>query len=465
MNRQPKPLPASPLRMIKLCDNRLHLFLRLGCQNWFYRWHFHGKYHTKSARTHDLKKARSIAQKAYQEHCNKNLESTGVARLSWDNAVRGVLNSIKNTSDNISTSKLRDYTIKLNVLGEFFRDIPLSEINSSMIDRYLDWRKNSYRPPKAHFHGVGGKKGMTPTNKTISRDFDALRRVLQYAVAEGAITEAPAFPKLQKLANPRDWFEESEVKHLFKTGVQWINDAPTTKHQEKRKYCVAYAAFLLGTGIRVDECFGVTYGDVTPIPDDPKNILIDVRHGKMSNRMQPSQIVGLGRARLSFELQCKANPQRKPEDRLFPYNPCASLEELLSKAELLYDKKGRKRTAKNLRHSFIMDRLRAEVPIFALAKNCRTSVAMIEKFYGSHFTPRMSAATITGRKSQEEEQRRVQEQTRYMEERKQLMELRKDLRRMIAPKQELGDPYWTKWDEFLMGEKDDTDEELWGNTN
>lgn len=49
--------------------------------------------------------------------------------------------------------------------------------------------------------------------------------------------------------------------------------------------------------------------------------------------------------------------------------------------DLRFDREGKRRSAYSLRHSYICFRLMEGAYIYEVAKNCRTSVEMIEKFY------------------------------------------------------------------------------------
>jgi hypothetical protein len=53
---------------------------------------------------------------------------------------------------------------------------------------------------------------------------------------------------------------------------------------------------------------------------------------------------------------------------------------LLDKSELKLDRDGNRRTAYSLRHTYICMRLIEGADIYQIAKNCGTSVEMIEKF-------------------------------------------------------------------------------------
>ena len=67
---------------------------------------------------------------------------------------------------------------------------------------------------------------------------------------------------------------------------------------------------------------------------------------------------------------------------------------LLYELGLRVDREGRRCTAYSLRHTYICLRLMEGADIYQVAKNCRTSVEMIETFYAAHIKDRLDAAAI-----------------------------------------------------------------------
>ena len=61
------------------------------------------------------------------------------------------------------------------------------------------------------------------------------------------------------------------------------------------------------------------------------------------------------------------------------------------------DRDGKPRTAYSLRHTYICFRLMEGADIYQIAKNCRTSVEMIEKFYAAHIKTLLDASAINVR--------------------------------------------------------------------
>jgi integrase len=89
----------------------------------------------------------------------------------------------------------------------------------------------------------------------------------------------------------------------------------------------------------------------------------------------------------------------QPNDRIFGKTQRELFNTILGELNLKFDRDGNRRTAYSLRHSYICMRLMEGADIYQIAKNCRTSVEMIEKFYASHIKNTLDAAAINVRKS------------------------------------------------------------------
>jgi integrase len=87
-----------------------------------------------------------------------------------------------------------------------------------------------------------------------------------------------------------------------------------------------------------------------------------------------------------------------PEDHVFPGDQVKLFNRILDKAKLKTDRDGNKRTAYSLRHTYICMRLMEGADIYQIAKNCRTSVEMIEKFYAAHIKNTLDATAINVRR-------------------------------------------------------------------
>jgi len=81
-------------------------------------------------------------------------------------------------------------------------------------------------------------------------------------------------------------------------------------------------------------------------------------------------------------------------DRLFPLDHRNLLNRILVEQSLKLDREGRPRSAYSLRHTYICLRLMNGANIYQIAKNCRTSVAMLENYYATHISTRIDTARL-----------------------------------------------------------------------
>jgi integrase len=96
-------------------------------------------------------------------------------------------------------------------------------------------------------------------------------------------------------------------------------------------------------------------------------------------------------------------------DLVFPRKPRELLNSILDETKLKKDRDGRPRTAYSLRHTYICFRLMEGADIYQIAKNCRTSVEMIEKFYATHIKTTLDAASINVRKGVIQRERKARQ--------------------------------------------------------
>jgi hypothetical protein len=71
---------------------------------------------------------------------------------------------------------------------------------------------------------------------------------------------------------------------------------------------------------------------------------------------------------------------------------------VLDEQGLKADREGLRRSAYSLRHTYICLRLMEGADIYQIAKNCRTSVEMIEKFYAAHIKNMIDASAVNVRR-------------------------------------------------------------------
>ena len=87
-----------------------------------------------------------------------------------------------------------------------------------------------------------------------------------------------------------------------------------------------------------------------------------------------------------------------PADLVFPRSHHILFNTILDEEGLKVDRDDQVRTFYSLRHTYISLRLMEGADIYQIAKNCRTSVEMIERHYAAHIKNMLDAAAINVRK-------------------------------------------------------------------
>ncbi len=373
--------------VLKLRDGRLHLFRQPKSQNYFWRTFIDGKYLTRTTKTSNLALAKSLAENAYDKLHFTAVTPEGTRGHAWSVCEAGLIKSLQ--VDETRPSRLTSHRVKLKILRLFFETRIVESIRTKDIEDYIVWRKTVFKPSRENYH-----KGMV-ANKTLAADLLTLRQVLKFAKREQFIALVPDFPTISIIPHAKGWFTNDEWTNLRKVAMRWVTETDRPAEQQARQYVYDYMLFLVHTGMRVDEALCVRFDDVAPDPEDTKLCFITIRGGKLSYRMKPTECIGMVGAVNAIQRQRDARPDHLPADLVFPKNPRAQLHELLVLADLHKDERGERRTAKNFRHTFIMFRLLQGVDVFKLAKNCRTSVKMIEAHYGSYINARLSKKELT----------------------------------------------------------------------
>ncbi len=172
-----------------------------------------------------------------------------------------------------------------------------------------------------------------------------------------------------------------EYKSLYEATRKNMKEAQGTQREHVAEQLHDKILFMANTGIRPDEANWLEYRDVEIVQDDAtgETILeIEVR-GKRGVEYCKSTT---GAVR-PFERMVERN-QPEPTDRLFPVDHKKQFNRILDELGLKLDRNGNRRTLYSLRHSYISFRLLEGAGIYQIAKNCRTSVEMIEKYYAVH---------------------------------------------------------------------------------
>lgn len=267
-------------------------------------------------------------------------------------------------------------------LVPFFGELGLSEVTAGKIQEYRVMR---------HQSALAGKP---PAKNTIHQEIVTLRQVLKTAIRHGWLTHLPdmsmPYRHAEKVSH-RAWFSADEYKQLYTATRDRVERHNGGRYQWHAEQLHDYVLFMANTGLRPDEANRLQYRDVEIVEDEETDeviLLIQVR-GKRGVGYCKST----ANAVHPFERLLKRNLPN-PDDLIFPGNHVMMFNKILEEQKLKFDREGSRRTAYSLRHTYICLRLMEGADIYQIAKNCRTSVEMIERYYASHIATSISAAAI-----------------------------------------------------------------------
>lgn len=307
----------------------------------------------------------------YKEKIKNKPKSEGmtfkdVAQLVLDDLEKDKTSSKKSVTN--YKSKIKKFT------EEFFKEIPISEIDNKKLDEYVAWRKIS----------LGEKK-----ESSISKHIIALRMVFNKALDLGI----PLRIRLEKMKNDGIKGERRssisyEEYHLISDKIIERMSKSNLKNKE-RVYGLLHDAmdFILCTGIRPGkELHSIRWKDIkVTIEDGVPKISVQLQKAKTKPR---NSVVSIHFISVLHSL-AKQQPNRKGDDYVFSLEDGKPIsDEYLGRkfSEILESlniktKGDNKYTLYSLRHSFITWHAFKETNFLSLAIQCGTSLEMIQKFY------------------------------------------------------------------------------------
>lgn len=290
-------------------------------------------------------------------------------------------------------------------LEPFFGDLPLSEVTAGRIQEYRVHRVTQPdRLPPARYK-VGDREFIgkprpwkRPSRQTLHNEIVCLRQVLKTANRKGWIAALPDMTTPYRASGKishRAWFSPEEYKRLYQATRERARNPKKERWRAECEQLHDYVLFMVNTGLRPDEAQRLQFRDVTVVVDTDtgERILeIEVRgkRGVGYCKSMPGAVVPFQRTRK------RKNGQ--PSDLVFGPVQRELLNAILQELDLKKDREGNARTAYSLRHTYICLRLMEGADIYQVAKNCRTSVEMIEKYYASHIKNTLDASAINVRK-------------------------------------------------------------------
>jgi integrase len=288
----------------------------------------------------------------------------------------------------------------------FFGNMVLPEITSGKVNEY---RIRRLEESKA-------LRGKPLAHNTMHQEIVTLRQIFKTALRHGWIDHLPDLSEPYRSSpkiSHRAWFSPEEYKQLYEATRKRALDPKQPRFRWEAEQLHDYVLFATNTGLRPDEAMRLQFRDVMVVEDQGSGqtiLEIEVR-GKRGvgyckstagavhpfERLKARKRPDGGPGRSGSRTASIANGEWHepgPTDLLFPKWPRDLFNAILDEEKLRTDRDGRPRTAYSLRHTYICLCLLEGADIYQIAKNCRTSVEMIEKYYASHLKTRLDASAI-----------------------------------------------------------------------
>ncbi len=371
-----------------LMGGRLHVYKRDDSRYWQCATYLNGRNHRTSTRAESLEQAKDFAEDWFLnlkvKHRAGDLRHGRGFKQAAEQFMREYEVITQGQRSPIYVKGHRD-RIRLHLMP-FFGDKSLHQITPGMVQEYRIFRTQN------------GRGGKAPARSTMHQEIVCLRQILKTAHRHGWIQHVPDLSPPYKTSGKvvhRAWFSPAEYKQLYEATRRRAKNPPKKRWRWSCEQLHDFVLFMANTGLRPDEALRLEHRDVAVVEDiaSGERILeIEVRgkRGVGYCKSMPGAV-------LPYQRLVERN-KPKPMDRLFPKFQRQLFNTILDEEQLKIDRDGQRRTAYSLRHTYISMRLMEGADIYQIAKNCRTSVEMIETFYASHIKNVLDASSINVRK-------------------------------------------------------------------
>lgn len=379
----------------------------------------------KSLKVGNRHDAELLAEDIYYELIQKSRRGLSLSKKSFKNVAESFLEDLskKVTVDSKLSPVLQRYKPALfkqkqhiirKYLITYFAAKVIQDITDFDVEDYKNWRKTywltGHGSQSSHVeyerNGRVVKRQKTnrehrePNWNTVNKELSALRQIFEFARSKRIISdkEIPVIKNVSKprqLNNKRPSLTEEQVKHLLSNLVSRYKSQPNPKHKRSHKLLIHYIAWMCLTGMRVSEAKNLKINDCMIFSKGGREYLRVYVHGKGKSReliALDEGVTVLHKLIYMHKTNSKLHGWQYSDDLpLFvdqyghQVNSFSkSLDRAFKDADLLYDVFQSKRSAGSFRKYYITHALlTGNVNYFELAKQCGTSVGVIEHYYAA----------------------------------------------------------------------------------
>ena len=253
---------------------------------------------------------------------------------------------------------------------------------------------------------------------TINNHLNLIHKVLTLGQRENLIQTIPQFPKVKREDSPRGWFNLDEYELLKETIKNQIKLKTNIRGHEITDEIRFLVTFMVNTFLRPSDIKHLRHRNIQVVNDKNTYLRIQTDSSKTINSpiVSMQDAVGIYNDLIKFQIS-KERGIKREDFIFFPHLPNREFalqtmrrqfDHILDIAALKNTPTGAPRTLYSCRHSAIMFRLTMgeSIDLLTLARNARTSVSMIERFYAKPLQGEMNIDKIQSMKRSKPPQKR-----------------------------------------------------------
>ena len=403
-------------KIISIKNNRLHIYKRSGSNFWQGRMFLNDTQIVKSSGTISLANAKKVLGVWYDDNHFKVKHNISIKNSKVKDAVDKFLIWNDMTTSIGSVTK-KGYKDQFNLIKQYknLMNQNLNLVTSKDIEGFIAWRMKKAK-----------SQGKVLRGATLVANITTLSKFFNWCVTEGLLEKKHrSLGNIKKLLSrkmrhqrtSRAGFTKIEYQHLLKSNRERIKKGRSIRDRFRAEQLHQFIIFMVGTGLRVDECLNLKWSDVIAVDRQAntteKFLHTDLRYYLKINVSQSKtnerQAQGLSSAYYAFIRLVKLykdTGMRKvfvDDETIFGVKSFREgMNSLLDYANLKTKKIGDlyvKMDSKSLRNTYIQFMLDKHVTTDYIRKNCGTSSAMIDKYYTANSTidSMLNTVLMTGR--------------------------------------------------------------------
>lgn len=398
----------------QILGGKVHVYKRPNSRFWQCSTYLAGRNRRTTTKQESLQLAKEFAEDWYLTLRDKNRQGELLSEKTFKQAAAqfereyAIITEGQRSPRWVEGHKAR---LRLHLIP-FFGNMGLSQITGGKVQEYRIHRMTPADEPNPHSKSNRPHTGKPPSRSTLHDEIVTLRQVLKTAMRHGWLAAlpdlSPPYNTAAKVSH-RAWFSHKEYKQLYTATRNRARKPKRPQYKWEAEQLHDFVLFMANTGLRPDEAKNLEHRDVEIVTDEwsgEKILEIEVRGKRGVGYCMSTP----GAVRPYERLRDRPKPREdgadedvppvypEPTDPVFPGNHIKMFNNVLAEEKLKFDRDGNRRTAYSLRHTYICFRLMEGADIYQTAKNCRTSVEMIEKHYAAHIKTALDTAAINVRR-------------------------------------------------------------------